>query len=762
VRLGLAAKVSLAFALFAAVLLAAVSGYSYVQGRAALHGATVSALLWTALEKEAALTRWIADRQRDLQALADSPHLVETIVRLRSGGAAAGEAHARVVGELRTHMGRNRKFLALLVIEPETGQVMAATDPSEEGKCKENRRYFLHGRREAYVQNPYFSLHQQGPAMTAAAPLRAPDGRLLAVLAGRLNLKDLEEIVARYTGQLRTDDAYVVNREHLAVTQPRFIADPAVLRRGIHTEDVRRCLAGESGTGHVADYRGMPVITVYRWVADRQLCLVAKVDQAEALAPTAAFGWSLALGGALAMLGASVLAVGLGRAMTRPVRLLTAGAIRLGQGDLSVRLPQRSRDELGLLAREFNAMAAALAEKDDELRAHARTLTRRVEERTEALRVSEARFAGILDIAGEAIIAVDETQRITLFNQAAERTFGYSAEEILGRPLDVLLPARVVDAHRRHVRSFGESPELARRMNERGEISGRRKDGTEFPAEVSISKVVQSGQITFTVILRDVTERKQAEEALGRFNEGLEARVRERTAELEAANRELEAFSYSVSHDLRAPLRAIDGFSRIVLEGHAAVLPAEGQRHLRVVRDNVRQMGRLIDDLLALSRVGRQDLGRRPTRPADLARQVVEELGAEQTGQRVEVVVGDLPPCEADPGLLKLVFTNLLSNALKFTRGREAARIEVGASERNGEPVYFVRDNGVGFDMRHAAKLFGVFQRLHRAEEYEGTGVGLATVQRIVERHGGRVWAEAALDQGATFHFTLGGGPDHA
>jgi signal transduction histidine kinase len=263
----------------------------------------------------------------------------------------------------------------------------------------------------------------------------------------------------------------------------------------------------------------------------------------------------------------------------------------------------------------------------------------------------------------------------------------------------------------------------------------------------------------FNAMLTQIQER---DVALLTMNEELEQRVQERTAELHAANQELEAFSYSVSHDLRAPLRAITGFSRILLEDYAPQLPNEAQHYLKIVDNGGQQMGQLIDDLLTFSRLGRMELRKQLVATADLVRQVLADLQAEQSGQQVEITLGDLLPCRAEPSLLKQVFVNLLSNALKYSRKREVAHIEVGCREHDGEQVYFVKDNGVGFDMQYAKKLFGVFQRLHRAEEYEGTGVGLAIVQRIVHRHGGRVWAEAALDQGATFYFTLQGGPPRA
>lgn len=257
------------------------------------------------------------------------------------------------------------------------------------------------------------------------------------------------------------------------------------------------------------------------------------------------------------------------------------------------------------------------------------------------------------------------------------------------------------------------------------------------------------------LLVENVIRRRQAEREIRELNTSLEQRIDERTAQLRAANEELETFTYSVSHDLRAPLRAMDGFSRILMEEHAAALPPEAQHYLNRVQENAQQMGQLISDLLALSRLGRQALHVQRVRPNDLVDQALAELQPYREGRAVEISVARLPSCYADPHLLKQVFVNLLSNALKFTQDRAPAHIEVGSQQQDGAPVYFVRDNGVGFDMRYADKLFGVFQRLHRSEEYEGTGVGLAIVQRILRRHGGRIWAEAAVDEGATLYFTL-------
>lgn len=258
---------------------------------------------------------------------------------------------------------------------------------------------------------------------------------------------------------------------------------------------------------------------------------------------------------------------------------------------------------------------------------------------------------------------------------------------------------------------------------------------------------------TFNQMLAQIEER---EVELQAARAELENRVVERTAELAASNRELEAFSYSVSHDLRAPLRQVHGFSKVIAEQYGPQLDAQGQHYLGRIEQGAAEMGRLIDDLLNLSRLGRRPLKREPTQIGALVEDVRAELEGEINGRKVEWRIQSLLPVDCDPGLMKQVFANLMANSLKYTRPREQAVIEVGQTSLNGEQAIFVRDNGVGFSMKYADKLFGVFQRLHRSEDFEGTGVGLATVQRIVHKHGGHIWAESEEGKGATFSFTLG------
>ncbi len=369
------------------------------------------------------------------------------------------------------------------------------------------------------------------------------------------------------------------------------------------------------------------------------------------------------------------------------------------------------------------------------------------------IEIAAAQLAAIVESSEEAMIGKDLSGVVTSWNAGAEKTFGYTAAEMVGQPILRLIPpdrhdeeASIMSCIRR-----GESVATFDTVRTRG-------DGSPIDVAVTVSAIRGPGGnvVGASKVARDITGRKHAEEQISRLNAELEQRVAVRTAQLAAANSELEAFSYSVSHDLRAPLRAVDGFSRILVEDYGPQLPAEARRYLDTIRGGAQRMGTLIDDLLTFSRLSRSELSKRAVDVARLVREVLDDFTALRAGREIELKIGELPVCSGDPALLKQVWINLLSNALKYTRTRRPAVVEIGCERQNGENVYFIRDNGAGFDMRYADKLFGVFQRLHRAEDYEGTGVGLAIVQRVIHRHGGRVWAEAAVERGATFYFTLG------
>jgi PAS domain S-box-containing protein len=366
----------------------------------------------------------------------------------------------------------------------------------------------------------------------------------------------------------------------------------------------------------------------------------------------------------------------------------------------------------------------------------------------------------VIDLDPNFIFAKDREGHFTLVNESLAEAYGTTVENLTGKS-DADFNPNIEEV--RHFRRADLDVMDTRREKFIAQESVTDSEGRIRWLQTFKRPIVSADGVALQVlgVSTDITARKRAEDELLRLNEDLEQRVAERTKQLEEANKELEAFSYSVSHDLRAPLRAINGFSRILIEDYAPQMPEGAARYLEIVRSNAKQMGQLVDDLLAFSKLGRQPLRKQSVEPAAVARQVLDELQGEHEGRSVHLSVGVMPTAQADPALLKQVYANLLSNAIKYTRGRDEARVEAGWVTRDDAPAYYVRDNGVGFDMQYANKLFGVFQRLHRTEEFEGTGVGLAIVQRIVQRHGGRVWAEAEEGKGATFYFTLPGDSTH-
>jgi PAS domain S-box-containing protein len=740
-RLGIIPKLTLVFVLFAVAILAGISLLAYNSGRTALLNATTSRLLSTAIEKQAALETWVGEKREDIAVLAADPALASHLEnQLSNPGAMDNSAeHTIEMNYLQQWVGQGKDFLSLMVLAPNSGQVIMATDPRDLGKFREDQPYFLYGSQAPYVQSFFYSLDQGGEAMVAAAPVVAPDGQRVGVLAGYLNLDSINAIVQRRTGINQSDDAYLVNTSSLFVTQPRFLSDPVVLQRGIHTEAVNRCLKHASGSVLYADYRQVPVIGVYSWLPDRQLCLIAEMDQAEAFAPANALGWTILLLSGLTLVLASILAYSLAITITRPVRRIQTAAARFASGDLQVRLPESGGDELGRLASAFNKMAA-------ELQAMIGSLEERVAERTAALAIKDQAIRS----AQSAIALSDLAGNLTYVNPAFLRFWGYDQDqEMVGRP--------VVEFWQLDEKAAEVVRLLDAGQTWSGELTARRKDGTLFDVAVGASIVMDqaSRPVGRMATFIDITERKRAEEEINQLNLELEQRVRQRTAQLEVANQELEAFAYSVSHDLRAPLRGIDGWSLALMEDYHDQLDAQAQQYLGFVRTEAQRMGQLIDDLLQLSRVTRSDMQSTRVDLSVLAQTVTTRLRAEQPGRQVELVIQPGLSALGDARLLEIVLTNLFNNAWKFTGLCPAARIEFGKTEIEDRQAFFIRDNGVGFDMAFAQKLFGAFQRMHKLSEYPGTGIGLATVQRIVHRHGGRVWAEAQVGQGATFYFTL-------
>jgi PAS domain S-box-containing protein len=429
-----------------------------------------------------------------------------------------------------------------------------------------------------------------------------------------------------------------------------------------------------------------------------------------------------------------------------PIVFLTAYA-----DDATVQRAKEA-DPFGYLLKPFEDQELHTA---IEIALHKRNAERQaLDQVDEALRQSEQRFRLLVDnLKDYAVFLLDTQGKIVSWNPGARRINGYDQAEVIGRHVSIFYqPGDVV--RNRPDQLLLQAAREGQACDEGWRV---RKDGTPFWADIVVTALrdKEGRLVGFAKIARDVTEKKRAEEAIRELNTSLEERVRQRTAELTEANRELEAFTYSVAHDLRGPLRGLRGFLHILQE-ELGPLSAGAAERLSQTSHCAERMTVLIDSLLNLSRIGRQGLEHQPTSLAALLDEVLAEVRSDTEGRVVRWRIDPLPVVECDPSLIKQVFVNLLCNALKYSRPRQEAIIAIGQTTLHGETVFYVRDNGVGFDMEFSNKLFQPFSRLHPAREFQGTGIGLATVERIIRKHGGRIWAESKPGQGAVFYFTLG------
>lgn len=513
------------------------------------------------------------------------------------------------------------------------------------------------------------------------------------------------------TGDVWSDLAKVVSAPPVAITQP-----------GVQ---IYRATAGEIRLGAAAPIRGTPWAV---WV---------EFPYAGVVAPAWTFvnrmlviGFSFVL---IAAVGAAVVSA----RITTPLRDLTNAAEAIAAGKYSQRVATGRRDELGRLGQAFNTMAEQVEDSH-------RDLEQRVQQRVEEVKEAREELDRFFSLSVDLLCIAGEDGYFKRVNPAWEEVLGWTVEELTSRPYrDLIHPddrGVTENEHARAVKGVSTST---------FENRYRRKDGTYRWLQWKSAALPERGIVYAAA--RDVTDEKTA------------ARAMEEHAEaLASANKELEAFSYSVSHDLRAPLRHVTGFANLLDQRAGQALDEQGRRYLKTMMDSATRMGHLIDDLLAFSRMGRAAMTKRRIRLAPLVEEVRAEVMADAVARNIIWTIRPLPDVDADRDMLRMVFVNLLSNAVKYTGTRAEARIEVGAIDpQSREVVVFVRDNGVGFDMQYADKLFGVFQRLHRADEFEGTGIGLANVRRIVHRHGGRVWADSEIDRGSTFYVALPAPGEH-
>jgi PAS domain S-box-containing protein len=661
----------------------------------------------------------------------------------RSGGDPSRmdlEATKTTIGGMDIHVINDRCAIEYSTVPADLGLDFAVIYPDF---CE-----YLHGIRNTsgfYPDRVVMEWHTG--TLTKYSYMPTPDHRYILELAMRSEHFSQERMDLRYSDvvdEVRTFNPYLeevllfqkqkrllYNTSYVPTDEESAMLD-YLLWENRSTQVIRDAKSGRTVVWEVVDLRDPD------YAAD--MSIFAKLTYNDALLTTQLNRLATlhVLAALLVFVTGGLLAITVSRRLSRPIEQLVEDVDHIARGDIDHAIRPLSGYELSRLSGSIQVMVDRLKEQIRECE------------------INEKRFMDLVQFLPQGVFEADSAGTITYANPAALELFGYTAEDHWqGKHiLDVLAPedrARAREAFMAVLQ--GEA-------HEGTEYTGIRKDGSTFPIlTFNNARIIDGGTVLGTRgTIVDITRIKGIEREIRQLNVELESQVAQRTSDLKEANREMEAFTYSVSHDLRSPLRAIDGYSALLLEKAGDRL-GEGERHhLEVIRYNVQQMDRLIDGLLSLSRMGRAELKREWVSPGPLVQEIAAEFLPHLEG-RGEMQVGALPPCYADAVMLRQVYTNLISNAVKFTRHVEHPRIEIGSSTEGESVVYFVRDNGTGFDMQYADKLFQPFQRLHKATEFEGTGIGLTIVSRIIRRHDGRIWAESTPGQGATFSFTIGTPP---
>ncbi len=865
------------FVLLTTIPLVIVGYLAYDNGRRTIEQETLNRLTSTTIFKQNEFERWVEGNERSLRGLASRPLIREYAAVLAAQDPAGPEYLAAYASLIEDHLSPNLEeaggFRDLSILRGDDGFVLISTHEAHEGKYRESEPYFVEGKSRTYVENVSYSLSHGEAVIYVGTPIQDREGdpstgsgqALIAVLTGHVDLAEVSGIMGQRSGLSQTEDTYLVNKFNFFVTEPRF-GEGYALEKALHTDGVEACLGHNEGIGFYDDYRGVSVIGAYRWIPERELCILTEVDQAEAFAPIVALRNTVVVIGLAVTLGAVLLGGFFARTITRPIHQLVRGAGEIGRGNLDYQIGVRGRDEIGQLATAFNEMAADLRHSLGET-AHGQRMVLALSQAAQA--VQRARTPDeVYQTVGDEVVNLGyhtiifsltaDRMHLTISHltfepgllQAAEKLAGVTAEayrqEIvpgssyekvittgqaifsdqpresmaellprLARPLagqiaahlrveqsiyapltsgdevtgllwvtgagltEADVPAVTAFANQaaialENARLYGEARAQAeelrkhrdhleelvderaaeiKRTNEELiiEVSERKRVGEELRG--TLEELGASQTATLNMMLDAEEARRLAEQA----NAELIIEVSERKraqADLERSNRELEQFAYVASHDLQEPLRMVSSYTQLLASRYKDQLDADANDFINFAVDGATRMQRLINELLTFSRVSTRGNPFEKTycevvidQALDNLRLTIEDSGA--------VITNDpLPTVMADGVQLGQLFQNLIGNAIKF-RSDEPLRVHVGVERKGDEWVFSVRDNGIGIDPRYHERIFVIFQRLHRKEEYPGTGIGLAICKRIVERHSGRIWLESEPGEGSTFYFTI-------
>ncbi len=733
----LSTKLSILFLLLSVAPLGILGYLAYSNGRGTIERETVDRLRSINILKEAQINRWIHDNTRTMEILAGGAYFREKfadeVAQHDQGHPSHPSIHREVSEQYLKPVMEQAGLIELFVLRADDGLILVSTDERQEGKYRESMPYFVNGRDRTYVQNVYYSMALQQPAMTIGTPLRDGRGRLVGVLAGRVDLTDLSRIMEQTSGLSQTEKTYLVNTFNFFVTEP-----PAgkgfTLKKSVQTEGVQAALSRRSGIGFYEDYRAVPVIGIYHWMEERELCLITEMDQSEALAPIHAFRATIVLFGVGAALVASLTGWLCARAINRPVKRLVEGMRAIAGGNLDFQVMSTGKDEIGELSRSFARMTERLKETLVSRDALEQEIVER-KQAEEALLQSEGRLRRAERIGHLGNWSFDLRDKRLVWSDEMYRIYGRdksSALPTLKEHMEIVHPEDR-ETYRKAMKNLWRNGEGSY------ELRIIRPDG-------ALRHLTGSGEV-----LRDPSG-----EAVVLFGTVLDTtELREREFELQLKSTELERFAYAISHDLKSPLVTIKTFLGYLQKDLKTSDEPRIEQDVFYIAGAADKMARLLDELLEMTRIGRLT---NPTTIASFDELVSETLRllAGPIAQRgVTVQIRNHPVVlRGDRARLVEIWQNLVENATKFMGAQAAPRIEIGAEGNGRETVFHVSDNGVGIDPRYHERIFGLFEKLDPAAE--GSGLGLSLVKKIIELYGGAIRLESdGAGQGTRFLFTL-------
>ncbi len=718
----------------------------FSNAEAALKSLRMTQLNTIADLKRDKIESFFAERTADIAAAQSFLNIKRNLSRLsRSYRTPASPGYRQAFRELDDQLKAYQKaygYLNIMLTGPDGTIVYASNDFRKAylGRKMADTAFFDEAKKDIYYTDIFKNRsYDDRLEMIAAAPVRDFKGAFIGEFVSEIDMSPIYTLITDTTGLGETGEVLIAKKDGDAVLflSPLRHRPGAALTERIPFSQHRaypahRAVQGENGSGVTIDYAGREVLAAWQYIPLLRWGLVTKIGVDEAFAPVARLKFFIHGAGVVVVLIGIVLALWLSRTLTRPLLSLQRGAEAIAAGDLDHRVGTGAQDEIGQLSRSFDRMADSLV-RDIAARKGVQARLREVAET----------FRAILNATIESVLLIDRAGTVLMCNEVAARRFRRKINEIIGNCIYDFMPPDVAQARKARADAVFRTKEPVTFEDER--------QGTYF--EHMVHPVIdEQGEVASVAIYsRDITARKRSEMEIRTLNDDLNHNVRR----LEEANKELEAFSYSVSHDLRSPLRSIAGFSKALAEDHAGDLNPEGRDYLGRILSATQRMGRLIDDLLNLSRMSRAEMHGSRVNLSELAARVAARVRETEPSRQASFVIAPGLFAQGDEHLLTLALENIFGNAWKFTGKRDLAVIEFGATERKGRPVFFVKDNGVGFDAMHANKLFKPFQRLHNGQDYPGTGIGLATVRRIINRHGGSVWIEGEAGKGATVFFTL-------